>query len=72
MVVHDFISNMFEHHNNLEFEIRILLYRFVKIRNSFQPSEASETKIQLPGLEDVLDEPPPKRLREHIKIDVDK
>ncbi|KAI4466781.1 androgen induced inhibitor of proliferation as3 / pds5-related [Holotrichia oblita] len=37
-----------------------------------KPSEASETKIQLPGLEDVLDEPPPKRLREQIKIDVDK
>lgn len=37
----------------------------------FQPSEASETKIQLPGLED-LDEPPAKRLRERIRIDVDK
>lgn len=33
-----------------------------------QPSEASETKIQLPGLDDV--EPPAKRLRE--KIDLEK
>ncbi|XP_017780712.1 PREDICTED: sister chromatid cohesion protein PDS5 homolog B isoform X2 [Nicrophorus vespilloides] len=35
------------------------------------PSEASETKIQLPGLEDI-DEPPAKRLRERIKVDIDK
>ncbi|KAJ3648585.1 hypothetical protein Zmor_020378 [Zophobas morio] len=37
-----------------------------------QPSEASETKIQLPGLEEELDEPPVKKLRERIKVDVDK
>jgi sister-chromatid-cohesion protein PDS5 len=37
-----------------------------------QPSEASETKIQLPGLEEELDEPPVKKLRERIKLDVDK
>ncbi|KAJ8934137.1 hypothetical protein NQ314_013596 [Rhamnusium bicolor] len=37
-----------------------------------QPSEASDTKIQLPGLEEDIDEPPAKRLRERIKVDVDK
>ncbi|XP_064211687.1 sister chromatid cohesion protein PDS5 homolog B isoform X2 [Tribolium castaneum] len=37
-----------------------------------QPSEASETKIQLPGLEEDLDEPPVKKMRERIKLDVDK
>ncbi|XP_065167677.1 sister chromatid cohesion protein PDS5 homolog B-B-like isoform X2 [Atheta coriaria] len=36
-----------------------------------QPSEASETKIQVPGLEDI-DEPPAKRLRERIKLEMDK
>lgn len=35
------------------------------------PSEASDTQIQLPGLED-MEEPPAKRLRERIKIDLDK
>lgn len=40
----------------------------------FQPSEASDTKIQLPGLEETIDEPPVKRLKtkERIKVDVDK
>ncbi|XP_074036685.1 cohesin associated factor B pds5 [Leptinotarsa decemlineata] len=37
-----------------------------------QPSEASDTKIQLPGMEEDIDEPPAKRLRERIKVDVDK
>ncbi|XP_072386010.1 sister chromatid cohesion protein PDS5 homolog B isoform X2 [Diabrotica undecimpunctata] len=37
-----------------------------------QPSEASDTKIQLPGLEEEINEPPAKRLRERIKLDVDK
>ncbi|XP_018561766.1 sister chromatid cohesion protein PDS5 homolog B [Anoplophora glabripennis] len=37
-----------------------------------QPSEASDTKIQLPGLEEEVDEPPAKRLREGIKVDVEK
>ncbi|KAJ8966750.1 hypothetical protein NQ317_011164 [Molorchus minor] len=32
-----------------------------------QPSEASDTKIQLPGLEEDLDEPPAKRLRDKTK-----
>lgn len=36
-----------------------------------QPSEASETKIQLPGLEDEIDEPPAKRLRERKKEEED-
>ncbi|CAH0549988.1 unnamed protein product [Brassicogethes aeneus] len=34
-----------------------------------QPSEASDTQIQLPGLEDVEEQPPSKRLRERIKQD---
>ncbi|KAJ8925853.1 hypothetical protein NQ315_009705 [Exocentrus adspersus] len=37
-----------------------------------QPSEASDTKIQLPGLEEEMDEPPAKRLRERIKPDNEK
>ncbi|KAK9873896.1 hypothetical protein WA026_002248 [Henosepilachna vigintioctopunctata] len=37
-----------------------------------QPSEASETKIQLPGLEEEeSEEPPVKRTRERIKLDSD-
>lgn len=32
-----------------------------------RPAEASETRIQLPGLEEEIDEPPAKRLREHDK-----
>ncbi|XP_066263104.1 sister chromatid cohesion protein PDS5 homolog B [Euwallacea similis] len=37
-----------------------------------QPSEASDTQIQVPGLgETALDEPPAKRLRERIKNDDD-
>ncbi|XP_044744637.1 sister chromatid cohesion protein PDS5 homolog B [Coccinella septempunctata] len=39
--------------------------------NDVQPSEASETKIQLPGLgdeEETDDEPPAKRPRERIKV----
>ncbi|KAF7284502.1 cohesin associated factor B pds5 [Rhynchophorus ferrugineus] len=38
-----------------------------------QPSEASETKIHVPGLEDAdVEEPPAKRLRERIKNDEEK
>lgn len=38
----------------------------------FQPSEASDTKIKVPGLEDTEEEEPPaKRLRERIKNDED-
>ncbi|XP_022921243.1 sister chromatid cohesion protein PDS5 homolog B isoform X2 [Onthophagus taurus] len=35
-----------------------------------KPFEASETKIHLPGLEEEIDEPSPKRLR--MRIDIDK
>lgn len=45
----------------------------VDINCYLQPSEASETKIQLPGLEEDIDEPPAKRLRDRdIKIDMEK
>nr|CAI5853212.1 unnamed protein product [Callosobruchus analis] len=34
-----------------------------------QPSEASDTKIQLPGMEEEADEPPSKKARENIDVD---
>ncbi|XP_060530808.1 sister chromatid cohesion protein PDS5 homolog B isoform X1 [Cylas formicarius] len=37
-----------------------------------QPSEASETKIHVPALEEGLEEPPTKRLRERIKVGEEK
>ncbi|XP_018334153.1 sister chromatid cohesion protein PDS5 homolog B [Agrilus planipennis] len=37
-----------------------------------KPSEASETKIQLPVLEESLDEPPAKRLRKRMKMELEK
>lgn len=37
-----------------------------------QPSEAADTKIQLPGLDENIDEPPAKRLRERIRTDGEK
>ncbi|XP_019881586.2 sister chromatid cohesion protein PDS5 homolog B isoform X1 [Aethina tumida] len=37
-----------------------------------QPSEASDTKIQLPGLEDDIDDPPSKRICNRIELEVSK